>query len=110
MNQEDMPWGLRAFQHYICMALDHWGYAFDGSKVKLAIDTMLGEMTREDVEHLVDFLEELTEEFNDEYLPEINYDPVGMYLEENKYALGFVMMISDEYAVDHFNNQLEDMK
>lgn len=107
---EDMPWGLIRFHHYICMALDHWGYEFDGSKVRLAIDTMLGEMTEKDVRHLVDFVEELDEETDEEYMKFTNYDPVGQYLLEAKYALGFVMMISEEYAVQHFNDQLEEMK
>lgn len=104
-----MPWGLRAFAHYICLALDHWGYAFDGSKVKLAIDTMLEEMVEKDVEDLVDFVEEINEQYDEDGNVFINYDLIGFYLDESKYALGFVMMISDEYAVNHFDNQLREM-
>lgn len=105
---EDMPWGLRAFAHYICLALDNWGYEFDGSKVNKAIDTMLGEMTEEEIKDLVDFVDEVNEKI-DEDTQEINYELVGFYLEKSKYALGFVMLVSDEYAVEHFNYQLEDM-
>jgi hypothetical protein len=71
---------------------------------------MLGEMTREDVEDLVEFVETVEEQCDEEYMISFNYDPVGQYLEDSKYAMGFVMMISEEYAVEHFNEQLEDMK
>jgi hypothetical protein len=106
---EDMPIALVKFYNYICAALAHWGYEYDGSKVKLALDTMLGEMTREDVEDLVDFVDAVEEQCTEEYMINFNYDPVGQYLQDTKYALGFVMMISDEYAVEHFNEQLEDI-
>ena len=106
---EDMPWGLKAFAHYICLTLDYWGYKFDGSKVNNAIDKMLEEMTEEDIRNLVDFVDDCHQGYDDEGVAQINYDQVGFYLDESKYALGFVMMISEEYAVNHFDNQLREM-